>query len=247
VAPLRRPPAQTEWSQEDDGRPYRVDGVDVPLCPGCERPLEEGAAACLKCGFNLKTGKRATQVFQPVSRRWDGSYPLRARVGAAVAFQLAAAPFALYAASAEGHFGHVMVCWLFSMLMTAFLAGTFVRVDLARTHRGTLTLLRTWYVGFYPLPTEEVDLRKYEGISTGKSHDVDFSDYIVLGVLLLFGLLPGILWFVFAMQAESYYVALNREHGVPDLTLYRGWSYGRMADMEEALRNAVAPVYSWYA
>jgi hypothetical protein len=245
VAPLRRA-AQGEWSQEDDGKPYRVDGLDAPLCPGCERPLEEGAAACLRCGFNLRTGKKATQVFQPVERRWDGSFPLKARVGAALAFQAAAAPFVFYAASSPGHFGHVMACWFFSLLMTAFLLGTFLRVDLSRTHRGTLTLFRTWHVAFYPLPAEEVDLRKYEGITTGKSHDVDFSDYVVLCVLTLFFILPGVLWFFIAMHSDSYYVALNREHGVPDLVLFRGWSYGRMEDMEQTLRNAIAPVYSWY-
>jgi hypothetical protein len=33
-------------------------------CPGCAKPLPEKAVICVNCGFNLKTGKKLSTVFE---------------------------------------------------------------------------------------------------------------------------------------------------------------------------------------
>ena len=64
-------PPSIEPSADEPVEPVKV--PDVPpepakpegkVCPGCGSPLAEGAVICVKCGLNLKTGKKLQTVFE---------------------------------------------------------------------------------------------------------------------------------------------------------------------------------------
>src|SRR5262249_57039262 len=112
------------------------------------------------------------------------------------------------------------------------------RVDLVRNTRGRVQLTKTWRICFMPQPTRTIALKEYEGILTGHRRDVDFWDWFMLFMLLGFGLIPGVIWWFYAIHKDSYYVALTRDHGFPDLMLYRGWNQARVLEIATTLRDA---------
>jgi hypothetical protein len=238
---------QTDWSDDpEDSKPYRVDAAAQTLCPGCGKPMEPQAIVCLLCGFDLRKGERAKTAYDPIVRRWDAGLALHFRLLAFGVWQCVAIPPMLWGAAHEGHAPYAVVSWLWLSLMAAFLTGTFDRVDLNRGRNGKVRLVKTWYFCFIPRPPEVINLAQYEGIATGQVHELDVSDYIVLLAGIGFFLIPGIVWYVVFMQRDTWYVALTKDHGHPDLWLYRGWSEGRAKEIAETLRTAALPEYNWY-
>jgi hypothetical protein len=163
------------------------------------------------------------------------------------AFHAAALPAALWGGSHEGHFFYAMFIWLWSVAMSAFLLGTFVRLQVRRDRRGRVELVKTWRFAFYPVAPEKIDLATYEGLVNGQLVDRDFSDYVVLIALSFFGGVPGLFWYIFAMQRATFFVALTRDHGTPIVTLYRGWSHQQMKDVDATVRAAAVSAYPWYS
>ena len=152
----------------------------------------------------------------------------------------------IWGATQEGHAFYVIGGWVWLSVMCAFLCGTYNRIDLNRNARGKVRLVRTWYFCFIPAPAETVDLLQYEGIEIGQVHELDFTDYVVLVAGIGFFLLPGIIWYLAIMQRDTWFVALTKDHGHPELWLYRGWSERRAKEMANTLRTAALPEYSWY-
>jgi len=68
------PPSPNEKASDaDDGRPYRVPTLDEERpCPQCHKVIARDAVLCSRCGYNLQTGKKAKQEFEPVDRSWQG-------------------------------------------------------------------------------------------------------------------------------------------------------------------------------
>ena len=60
-------------------------------------------------------------------------------------------------------------------------------------------------------------------------------------ILLIMGVVLGILWWYFVIRPDSFFVALTRDHGYPERTLYWGWDERPALDMENTIR-AVAMV-----
>ena len=237
-----------DWSHEDDGKPYNVGDRGTPPCPGCKKPLPSAeAAVCVRCGFDRRTGKKAEQSYRLVARSWDAGLPLRKRLWCFAAWQAAAIPGTLWGGLHEGHAPYAILIWFVLSAMAAFLAGTFAHLDLTRESRGRVYVVKRWRIGFIPRPPEKIDLRDYEGIVTGQTSDIGVTDYAVLFTLMLFGIIPGIIWLLTAMQKDTFYVALTRDHGHPVMPLYQGWSEATMHEIEGTLRETAAPVYGWYA
>ena len=83
------PSPNAQASDEDDGRPYRVPGIDeVRVCPECRRDIPRDAVLCTLCGYNLQTGKKAKQEFDPVQRDWQAGWPVNLRRGLFIAAQV---------------------------------------------------------------------------------------------------------------------------------------------------------------
>jgi hypothetical protein len=196
------------------------------------------AVVCVECGFNRQTGKKPEKVFEPMERHWEAGMALSTRVLLFVAFQAAALPLGLMCAILFDEVPGFIFCWLLGTGMAAFVLGTFDRVDLERNKRGRVTLTKTWRVCFIPKPTETIRVSQYEGIVTGQYREVAFMDWLVLVMLLPVCVLPAFAWYFYAMSRDNFQVALAREHGYPELVLYRGWSEDRMREMAQTLREA---------
>ena len=65
-----------------------------------------------------------------------------------------------------------------------------------------------------------------------------------IGVALLFGILPGLVWWFWAMQQDTHQVALTKDHGYPERILYRGWSESRAKEMATKMSPVVANMAS---
>jgi hypothetical protein len=207
-------------------------------CPECRKPLPRDAALCTFCGYNLRTGKKAVQEYEPVTRDWQGGWPAGVRLGLFLAGQalfLTAAFTSVIAADAPV-FG-VFFPWLVFTAMTAFLLGTYDRIHLTRNKKGRVRLTKTWTICFLPRPAEEVDVHDYGGVVYGPMHETSFMEWLILVMLVLAGIIPGILWFYFVFFRTTFQVALSKEHGYPELVLYRGSNQEMVLDIARTVRN----------
>ena len=98
-------------------------------------------------------------------------------------------------------------------------------------------LTRAWTLCFLPRPPEEVDVHEYGGVVYGPYDETSFLEWMCLICLLLCGILPGLLWLYFVFVRTHFQVALSKEHGYPELVLYRGSDQGMVVDMAHTIRD----------
>jgi hypothetical protein len=235
VSPSTAP--ETVYTNEDDGRPYPLRGGDESKCPECCKILEKDAALCPRCGFNLQTGKKAIRVYEPLELRWDAGLPFQRRLLLFLAGECVALVLALVGAFLAGHPSESVTSVLTFTVLTAFILGTFDRLDLTRNKRGRVVLTQTWRIFFWRRPTDTIALREYEGVVTNSAHETGLIDWIILIIALLFGIIPGLIWWFWAMQQDTFQVALTKDHGYPERILYRGWSQSRAKEIARTLHE----------
>lgn len=239
--PAPPPPAKKKpaWDDEDDdGNPYQVVGPPERKCPECAAILTEDTQVCLRCGYNLITREKLKRTYQPLDKSWETGLSFGQRFLVFLSGQAIMIPFAIYASWHERSLLVGLIPWLFSSTVLAFLAGTYERIDLERNHRGRVSLRKVWRVCFLPCKPQTIDVRGFEGIGTGMYDDVGTPDWLVFWSLVLFGLLPGILWYFLVIARNTYFVALCKDHGYPDTMLYRGWSQDLMREIATTLKDA---------
>jgi hypothetical protein len=234
--PLPPSPNLNASDDEDDGKPYRVPGIDDERpCPECCLTLPRDAVLCTRCGYNLQTGKKAKQEFEPVDREWQGGWPVNLRRGlfvGAVAFYLIACVIAIFGEDLPV-FGAFFPALLFTA-MTAFLLGTYERIHLTRNKKGRVRITKTWTICFIPRPPQDVDVHEYGGIVYGPYEETSILEWLIL-LLLLPGIVPAILWIYFVFIRTTFQVALSKEHGYPELVLYRGGDQQMVMDIAETV------------
>jgi hypothetical protein len=130
-----------------------------------------------------------------------------------------------------GGWGAFLASWLGFTALTAFLLGTYARTDLVRAELGKVRLTQTWRVCFVALPPRTFRRGEYEGVVCGKGRPPDFWDWFVLVLLLFWGIVLGICWWYLVIRPDTYFVALTRDHGFPEWTLYWGWDERQAKDM----------------
>src|SRR5438270_13864274 len=72
---------------EDDGKPYLVEGGEEVPCPRCHKPMAPDAVVCVACGFDRRKGKKVARTYEPLARTWEASYTFRQRLTAFLAIQ----------------------------------------------------------------------------------------------------------------------------------------------------------------
>jgi len=229
--------AQT-WTEEDeDSSAYDLSGGPERKCPQCSCVLEPEAVLCVRCGLDLKSGKKVVREYKPLERTWEpGSYETRfklfcaAVLGGLVLSVLAGLLFQSVAFS--------LVPWAGFAVLMAFLLGTFDRLDLVRDKRGHARLTRTWRVCFIRRPPIEMDLLQYDAVVTGISRDAGCYEWYIALTLWVFGIIPGIVWWYQVIYKVKYYVALAHSHNYPEVTLYRGNHSEQAEDIAVTLRDA---------
>jgi hypothetical protein len=231
---------KASFSDDDDGQPYDVDGRDRP-CPGCGRHLPIESVVCTSCGFDQNTGAKVAKKFEPVERVWEAGWTFERRKKVFIIGQVVTLSLGIIGSISLGEYFLFFLPWLLFTLLTVYLLGTWDRVDLTRNKKGKVVLKQTWRFFFLGQPTKTIPLGEYEGVAFGKWRDPDFWDWMIAISGLLAGIGPGVLWWYFFIHKETYYVALTKDHGHPDLFLYRGWKEEYMRDMADAVRAVAFP------
>jgi hypothetical protein len=233
-----RPQGPAEPDPDDDGTPYVFADRDARRCPNCTLVAKAGQQTCSRCGVDLETGQAPPRVYEPVERDWHAGLPLARRVRLFAIAQIVVIPLGILGAWWSGSLFLFLGPWLLFSGLLAFLLGTFDAVHLSRNKRGQVRLTKTWRAFFRPCAPETYRLADYEGLVTGQTHEVDFWDYLAAVLLLPFGIVPGVLWWLYAMQKISFFVALGKDHGYPAVMLYKGWDENLMKDMARTIREA---------
>jgi hypothetical protein len=238
-ASVRVEPELPAQDDEDDGSPYGVGEVPQQPCVECGRFLPADAILCPSCGFHQKTRTRVRRKFEPIERVWESGLPLERRRRLFLLGQAVAVPLAfLTAYHVFEHWSAFLVPWLTFSLLTGFLLGTYSRVNLSRNKKGRIHLSQTWRVFFRERPTTVLRTAEYEGVVASKARDADFWDWVLLFLFLGMGIVPGVLWYYFAIWKDSFFLALAKDHGHPAVRLYQGWDEDKMKDIARTLCTA---------
>jgi len=223
--------------EEENSDPYLVVRNAEPICPRCQQVMAAGTTVCTACGHDL-TVRQTT--YKPLVKHWDAGLPpiLRRRIfliGQGLAL------LSLVIAAFMGELVAALLSWLVYTGMLAFLLGTYDCVDLTRNQRGRVVLTKTWHICFVFRRPVRLRLSEYDSVANGLDRDADMWDWLLLFVLLCFGLIPGIIWWYLAIHCDRFYVALSKGHGAPEYHLYRGTSQKHMEELARTIREAAFP------
>jgi hypothetical protein len=230
--------------EKEDSSPYLVEGPPDVLCPKCQKLMPPGGVLCLSCGYHLKKRKKAVKTYQPLDRVWEtnASYQKRlATFWACEVLFLALGLTGVFVAGAD--LGVFVGSFALLTAMMAFLLGTFDRIHLTRDARGRVKLTKTWRFCFYAREPQALDVRGHGGVSSGRSREVSTWEYIVCFFLFISGIIPGIIWYYYAIHKVTFHVSLTRDHGYPAVTVYQGWDDMQMKEIAYTLRDALGLPY----
>jgi hypothetical protein len=224
-----------DWA---DSSPYQVADQEQRSCPYCKLALAADAKVCGACGYNLVSGKRPKKAQELLRRSWESGLPHRQRVqltlaGLAVVWGL----FVYGTFSVQAFASAFLTPWLIFTFLLVLVLGSYPRINLERDPAARVTLTKTWRVCFRTLPPKSYQVFNYEGVATGVVRETDFWDWVPLVVLVPFGIVPGVWWWLRLMSQDMHFVALAKDHGFPDITLYRGWNRPLAQDIARALRD----------
>jgi hypothetical protein len=234
-AAAAKPPLSVATEQVESG--YSVSGKDELRCPDCNKTLPAGSILCSRCGYDLEKGARPVKVFDKVERFWETGWPLAKRRLIFLVIQGVFLPLGLIGAIAASDIGTFIISYVFFTALLAFILGTFERYDLSRNKRGQVRLLKTWRFLFLARPPEAIPLREYEGLQTGMADDTSLIDWILLVGCFLSGVIPGLLFWMFVIHPNTFYVALTKNHGFPELYLLRSTDENKLREFATTLHE----------
>jgi len=229
-------------AEEDDGAMYRFVAPDTKPCPDCRKELPLAAAICIHCGFNLETGKRPVKVFEEVNKTWEAGWPLERRRNLCLIWLGITLAANLAGAASTGQWKSFLVPWFFFSVMLTFVLGTYDRLDFTRDERGRVRLTRTWRIFFFPREPETINLRDYEGVTTGPANN-NMIDWVVC-IMLLPSVFFAALWWIFVISKSNFHVSLTQNHGFPEMTLYKGANEGRVKEIATTLQEVAGLPYT---
>jgi hypothetical protein len=236
-------PAEEE--EEDGSTPYGFEGEDEIPCPKCSFRLPAGSVLCVRCGFHLKKRKKIAKTYQPIDRVWETNGSLKGRRTLFIVCSILFFVSGLIGVLNDGvGLGVFIGFFLVVTLMAAFVMGTFDRIHITRDERGRSNLIKTWRVCFFAREPQQVNLREgYEGIVSGRHRDLGMWDWLIFFFLFGAGIVPGIIWYYFAIHKVTFHVSLSRDHGYPAYVVYSGWNETHMREVAHTLRDATGLQY----
>src|SRR5262245_39469657 len=99
-------------------------------CPNCGKDMPSKGILCIECGYNLKTGRQAETVVQPLERHWEGALPLLARLVFFGLLEMLCVPLFL------GDWRVALALYAIFTVIWALCLGTFGTASLTRTPKG---------------------------------------------------------------------------------------------------------------
>ena len=248
AAPIPPPPDEFAGATIDDdpdsGNPYGAADAGARRCPDCTELLAPGVAVCIRCGFDLRAGRKVVKEYQRWDQSWDCGMSLQLRVilfllcqaAAVTAFALG---FAVLANPIREMIATFIFTWMIYTMMTAFLLGTYEHIHLKRYKSGKIDLRKTWRIGFVRFPSAEIDLRSRFGVMCGADEYAKLWDWLMMFVLFGSGIVPGVIFWYFAIHKDKYFVGLCGEHESLEEKIYRGWNREQMLEIQRTLRDAL--------
>jgi hypothetical protein len=224
-------------SKKDQSGGFELVPTDERWCPGCRAKLAPDDVFCVACGLDLKTGKKAQRVFEPLQRSWETGPSFRRRMTIFVGPFVLIVPLATLGAIMERQILPFFIPLVFFSILLAFLMGTYERIDLARNERGRVSLSKTWRVCFFARQPEKIVPLRYHGIRTTSTYGVSMADIAMTIFLGVLGLVPGIIWLFWSLRKITYEVALTGEDGHTEVRLYTGSSEKQMQEISETLHG----------
>jgi hypothetical protein len=226
--------------EEDDDRLYDLTGGSAPICPHCSNGLEPGSVLCVRCGYHLEKREKVSKTHKPIHKHWVSGWPYRQRLTAFLFASAAAFLLGLPAALIDGTFLYLLLwSWPPFVLLMAFMLGTFEEIDFTRDKKGKIRLTKQWTFMLIRQPPFPISVAGFERVESGKYNDAGCFTWVIFILLLLSGILPGLLWWYFVIKLDWFFVALCKDHGYPELLLYRGWDEDKTRDITGTLRQAV--------
>jgi ribosomal protein L40E len=238
---LDGPAAAVPVFQEDEGPPsYDLNEPIGAPCPKCFAEMPFKAALCTRCGYNRLTKKKAKRKYTPMHRVWESDRKLADRLmwmGAAQGFHFFMGFVCYWIA---GTIMPAIIMWPLMTGLTCFVLGTYDSIELKRDEKGRVELTIQWRTAFVPQEAQKIDVRGYEGVVSGPWQTIGFLEWFVFLSLLTWGIVPGLVWYYFAMHLPHYSVALAENHGQATVYVYRGRSAEQMNDIAEAICAAAS-------
>jgi hypothetical protein len=169
---------------------------------------------------------------------WEAGWPLAKRRQCFLLGQAVWVPMGLLGAYFMASPWAFLGPWLGFTLIMGFLLGTFDQVHLTRSKRGVVQITHAWRIFFRLRPAEAYRISEFEGVVTGKARGADFWDWVMCFLLFGMGIVPGVLWFYYAILQDSFFVALAKDHGHPSVRLYQGWDEAHMKNIARTICTA---------
>jgi hypothetical protein len=225
---------------DDDGQPYVLDGGNDVSCPKCTKQLPPGSVFCTRCGYDFHRRRKVAKTYQPLARAWETNFSLERRLSIYLLVQVLgiALGVAFTVFSPYGDWLGFIFSTLLFAVMTSFLLGTFDRIELRRDEKGRVVVTKQRRYCFFLAPPRRIEIRGFEGVLTGRVSEVSGWEWIVFGILLLSGIIPGLVWWYFVIHKITFQVALAQDHGQVAEIVYRGWSEEQMHEIQRVLCDA---------
>jgi hypothetical protein len=224
---------------EEDFNPYSVQGdLLTRTCLGCQKAIPERATLCPHCGLDFEANSKTERTCTPVDLTWEYGWPLRKRVTIYLILQgltVAAVTILLVTGQSAGlSVGGIVV----GAVALAFLLGTYDRLHLTRNAKGTVTLTRVWRYAFVGRPPVVVRWKEHEGIRLVHHDTIDTIDVVFTAIFLGAGILPGIVFWYFAVAGDRFDVTLCKDHGHASTVVFRSRDQKRAEEVMSQISDA---------
>jgi len=230
-----RDQAAAVLEEPDDDSPYLLRDQRSAVCPKCRAEMQAEAQLCLKCGYNRATRRRVLRRFEPMQREWESERSLGSRLGLLATAQVFHFCLGWLWFLCFDTITPAIIAWFPLTVLLIFLLGTYDHILLTRDSKGRVKLVKTWRVCFIPLVPVVTNVRSYEGVVYGPWREPGLLEWGVLVALLFWGLIPGLMWYYNVFMTPQYMVALARDHGNPEVYIYRGRNVTQMSEIVDAL------------
>jgi hypothetical protein len=208
------------------------------ICPECHTGMEPGAVLCIHCGYNLKTRAKLKTEYKTTRREIDSitlSLPVRLvilinllTIASFICVWLAATKSILL-----GGFLWLLAC---PLLVLGF--GSRRLVVIQRDARGVPLLHVTRWIGFVPVGKQELDLRQFDAMTIHTRHGLCFESWMLSVALMLFCLLPGVMWMLYVAVQETYLLDVSKKG--ESVRIYDGTSDQKLRDLTDAIGAVVS-------
>ncbi|CAN5322281.1 hypothetical protein BH11PLA2_BH11PLA2_00760 [soil metagenome] len=240
--PKVAPPLLAGTDDEDDGMPYAVPGDATQKCSACNKELPLDATFCVHCGIDFASKKKKKKKFEAVDKSWEPRWPFELRLkvlGGLQVVNLLLAIFLSNELSLSGGFSSLVI----QAAIQALIIGTFEKLTVRRTGKGTCTIEKTWRVAFYPMAPKPLDHKESQGVGIIATQNAGFLEWFTMIYLCLFLIVPGLLFYWYIIRPDRFNISLCDVYGSTNEIAFRTTERAQAEEICETIRDCAG---LWY-